>query len=616
MLTRQTLAIPTLIALGSLLAACNSESGSSNESTDPNDDSIEQTDPDPNDDPVPVSPSLQLEVSAVTSGLELDWSGTGASFTAFNLCLATEAIGDQFAQCSALTGGDYRTGVNTPLMLNELEPSVRYWVQVEGERAGETPVYSSVRVGVPLVPDNAETGDAIEVVEEAFFGTSKPRNLNRAGLYALITDTSTSAGFWSSLGTEATTEYIAVEGPGGEEYEALDINLQSDYRKTLTLGDQLYFTAERTGSGLPPLDIWATDGTSTGTQRLVDGSVLNIALLRYLVEVDGKVGFVAFTTGEINADRFYIIDETEPGGAWRLPDVTPYNGGVGRAVIGFKGAFYVSQTQSTGRRLLKVDADTLDDELFWTMPNFSSAQRAPSDLTTTEDHLYFVATDGGGQALWRTDGVADPERLFNPNPQMKTSSSIQEASNPIRVGDRVFFYTKAWDPDRNPPDWQPNSKLAVAGENGMVNLVWGSGLEDILNANSFEGLNMDMHSLGDRLLFKSSIMAADGRQWWLTEGTLFSTERLSIDAQPIDAPMSGPPHYFSANSERGVWITNDDREQLFFVGRDPAQSEAVAGSFNIIDNLVEVAGQLWFTASAEFNGPISVWRVPVQEAQE
>lgn len=612
--------LPIWFCCALMVAGCNPDSDASDDSTDPGVDDTGQTNPDPNDDPGPSDPqpvaaSIDLDVTNITSGLELNWTTTGSGFTTTNVCLAREAINDQFAQCGALTGGDYRPDVSSPLTLEDLSPSTRYWLQVEGERSGEEPVYSRVQVGVPLVPENADIGNAIEVVEEPFFGAEKPRDLNRAGTYTLITDTSTEAGFWSSLGSEATTQYIAVQEPGGGVYEPLNLSLQAGLTKTLTLNDQLYFTAQRDEGSLSPADIWVTDGTEEGTRRLVDGEVHDIAIPRYFVELDGIVGFVAYTTGDINSDRVYVVDETAPGGARQLADITPFNGGVGRAVIGFNGHLFISQTLGTGRRLLKVDADRLAVEPFWTIPNFSTSQRAPSNLTVTTDYLYFTARDNDGEALWRTDGVADPVRLFDPDPSTKNEGDFQTASNPIRVGENIFFFTRAWNPDSNPPAYQSARQLAVATESGDVSLVWVAGLGDGYFTTISEAANLDMNSLGDRLLFKSSILAPGDRQWWLTDGSAVNTVPLQISGSAIDAPPSGPPHFFSADSQRGVWITDDDRERLYFVGRDLAQTQAINGTFTIIDNLIEVGGQLWFTAAAEFAGPTSVWRIPQLEIE-
>ncbi|WP_028671925.1 hypothetical protein [Saccharospirillum impatiens] len=612
--------IPVWVSLILAVAGCNSEGNSSDDSSDSSGDASGQTDPDPNDDPGPSDPqpvaaSIDLDVTNTTSGLELSWTTTGGGFTTINLCLAREAINDQFAQCSALTSGDYRPDVSSPLTLEALSPSARYWLQIEGERSGDAPVYSRVQVGVPLVPENADIGDAVEVVEETFFGTDKPRDLNRAGAYTLITGTSTDAVFWSSLGSEASTQYIAVEEPGGSVYEPLNLSLQAGLTKTLNVNDQLYFTAQRDEGSLSPTDIWVTDGTAEGTRRLVDSEVHDIAIPRYFVELDGVVGFVAYTSGDINTDRFYVIDEAASGGARQLADITPFTGGVGLRVIGFNGDLFISQTLGTGRRLLKVDAETLDVEPFWTIPNFTIDQRAPSNLTVTSDYLYFTAKDNDGEALWRTDGVSDPIRLFDPDPSTKNESDFQTASNPIRVGESVFFFTRPWDPDRNPPAFQSARQLAVATESGDVSLVWVPGLGDGYFTTISEAANLDMNALGDRLLFKSSILAPGDRQWWLTDGSAANTAPLQISGLPTDAPPSGPPHFFSADSQRGVWITDDDRERLYFVGRDPAQTQSINGSFTIIDNLVEVGGQLWFTAAAEFAGPISVWRIPQLEVQ-
>lgn len=610
MLTQKVLTVAQLIIFGTLLAACfeidsntNTGSGSGNGSGS-------------DDGSGTVTASVQLGVTNITSGLELTWNTTGSGYSSFNLCLATEAINDQFDQCNALDGGDYRVGVSAPLTLDNLAPSARYWIQIEGERSGTTPVYSKVLVGVPLVPDNADVGTALEVVNNGYFGTYNPRNLNRAGAYALITDTSQSAGFRSSLGTEATTEYIPVDAPDeGTEYKQLELDLQSGYLKTLAVDDQLYFIAIHTGSGLTQRDIWITDGTSSGTRRIVDGSVHSLRTLRYFVEVDGTVGFVAYTAGDVNTDLFYVIDEAAPGGARQLADIQPNTGGVGRKVMGFKGAFYVSVSDSS-HRLLKVDADTLEVETFWTMPSFTAEQRAPWDLTTTDNYLYFTARDNftarnnSGEALWRTDGVSDPVRLFNADPETRVDGDIYRVSNPFRVGERIFFYTTVWDTSRIPSDWHPNRQLAVASDNGAVSRVWGSALNGSLSVSGNIAGNMDIHALGERLLFKSSNLAPNGRQWWITDGTSANTVALLIDDLAIDAPPSGAPHHFSADSGRGVWITDDDREKLYFIGRDLAQSQAVDGTFSIVDNLIEIGGQLWFTGAQVRFGPVGVWRVP------
>lgn len=115
------------------------------------------------------------------------------------------------------------------------------------------------------------------------------------------------------------------------------------------------------------------------------------------------------------------------------------------------------------------------------------------------------------------------------------------------------------------------------------------------------------------MIFKSPGSADGGRQWWRSDGTAQGTQPVVINGETIPAP--GSPFGTGATlaqDESGVWVRNLEssiRRRVFFIGSSNADSFAVPGEFNRLDNFHAHAGRFWFTVQAPVGGIRSVWRV-------
>ena len=233
----------------------------------------------------------------------------------------------------------------------------------------------------------------------------------RGQLYFTADDGVTGRELWKTNGE--TTERVADILPGAEESNPVYLAV---------LGDRLFLSAEGPHAGR---ELWATDGTMGGTKIVHD--IRPDALEsddpdmdpgsgpRYLVEMNGHLYFSA-DDGKVGRELWRTDGTAE--GTNRVKDIHPDGGAFrnnaslsvyGQFTVLDDTLFFTANDGSTGLELWETDgteaATRRVADINRTLVN-SSGWSTPRHLTVVGDELYFAANDGffSGTELWRTDG--------------------------------------------------------------------------------------------------------------------------------------------------------------------------------------------------------------------
>jgi len=171
------------------------------------------------------------------------------------------------------------------------------------------------------------------------------------------------------------------------------------------LGDSLMFTAkvelQAVGSeeALTVTELWRSDGTSEGTQRVA------VVGMDHLSDLN-VIGDQLFFTAEQSAALW--ASDGSPAGTMALGDFEQ----LGTDFIPWNGSLYFAADAGAGLELWRSDGTaTGTTQVAEIMPG--DAGSAPGSFAVVGDRLLFAADDGEhGRELWVTDGTADGTQLY------------------------------------------------------------------------------------------------------------------------------------------------------------------------------------------------------------
>jgi ELWxxDGT repeat protein len=268
-------------------------------------------------------------------------------------------------------------------------------------------------------------------------------------------------------------------------------------------------------------DLWASDGTGAGTEKLRSFLTPALAML-------GGNGRIAFFL-----DGFFRGFSGLHGALWRTDGTAagtfPLTGpitdeqGTFTAAVHAGSLFFAGCTPETGCEPWVSDGTAAGTRRLAdiTPGEYGSA---PRQLTSLGPLLYFFADDPDGTGLWRTDGTPEGTRRVALLPPFSLPSRLRTA------GSRLFFALgpedaesprlSLWTSDGTPAGTRPVPPFDRARGRGPA-------VADLLG------------SLGDLQLFVGSDPVV-GLQVWRTDGTPRGTRRLtSFPAPGFSSPFPG-----------------------------------------------------------------------------
>lgn len=434
---------------------------------------------------------------------------------------------------------------------------------------------------------------------------SNPSDLTNVGgvlFFYVVTDELHQA-LWKSDGTEVGTVLVKDEAFFG----------------SVNAGGSVYFLVmDITASPIHPA-LWKSDGAAAGTVMVKE---LNIDLylgkkagISSLINVGGTIYFF---TDDGTDKSLWKSDGTADGTVVVTHGVYPDD-----SVAVVNNRFYFTNDDGTnGMELWTSDGTSAGTKMVMDL-NPGASSSYPEKLTKVGDFLYFMADDGyiGERRLWKTDGTEAGTVWL---------SDVDPVSNFTDVGGVLYFTfmnNELWKSDGTPGgtgtvkritngsgDSNPENLTAVGGvlyftANGGTNgnELWksdgtaaGTVLVKDINPGSDNSNPVNLTDAGGVLYFTAND-GVNGNQFWTSDGTDAGTAMVKKifvgNASSID-----PLNYQGVNINGILYYTANDGAigtQLWKSDGTVAGTALVKdispGTVNIIQNMTNVSGRLYFT---------------------
>ncbi len=428
---------------------------------------------------------------------------------------------------------------------------------------------------------------------------------------------------WKTDGTESGTIKVSEVQPATKPiyYFAMSSNGVSsdDVSSGVVLGNALFFVAD---DGTTGLELWKTDGTTTGTTLVKDINPGGDSSDIWDLTVVGNEIFFVANDGVLGGE-LWKSDGTEAG-TMIVKDVVPGSGsslGIqygslysGRSIfpnlIEFGGELFFTPLDAVyGRELWKSDGTEAGTEIVADInPGPSSGLRATitssfigaigiPELRSAGGSLYFVAqaNSGGDEELWMTDGTQAGTVLVPNAPTVSSSlyHSSYDVKNPrlTELNGELYFIA----PNQTVPTslelWRTDG--TGAGTNAVFTLPDGeivSGLD----------------AAGDNLFIISSpISPIAATSLWVSDGTTTGTGKILAGDSPLLLGVAGDELYFSAFENevgRELWASDGTAVGTRRVA-DIASEVTVSSELR---ELKVIDDQLFFTA-IPFDNSRELW---------
>ncbi|HRC84039.1 MAG TPA: hypothetical protein PK413_00360 [Thermoanaerobaculia bacterium] len=319
------------------------------------------------------------------------------------------------------------------------------------------------------------------------------------------------------------------------------------YSSPVLLAGELFFPIAFNLASPARIELWATDGTPTGTgARVVLPPEAHSAAF-----FTAWRGRLYFTSGQVgtSSQLLWSTDGTQQGTLRLAPDSGFLAAQVDPRFTPLGDRLYFEIFRPDGREeLWSTDGSPGGTQFFHAIdPGYRL--RRPSGLTRFGDRLaFFTAESDSELALWTSDGTSEGTRLVRRfrNPQL-TASDFN--SNPLLavVGDRLFLVGD---------DAEHGSELWASDGSPEGTVL----VKDLVPGPESAGIRQ-LTAVGDRVFFAAAHPRL-GDELWTSDGSAEGTRLVqdiapgSASSQPLDLLAMGDRLYFVADDRmtgREVW---------------------------------------------------------------
>jgi ELWxxDGT repeat protein len=411
-------------------------------------------------------------------------------------------------------------------------------------------------------------------------------------------------------------------------------NNSSDADNFTLFNEKLYFSAN---DGVNGNELWVTDGTTGGTQLLVNiESNSNSSLNNKnsnpdnLTILNNKLYFTAFDS--VNGNELRVTDGTTAG-TQLVKDIFSgkyssflFGDERGKLTVFDNKLYFAANNDDNGRELWVTDGTNAGTQLlkdifpgtfYFPYGGLSEVNESePNNLTVLNNKLYFTANNNdNGRELWVTDGTTAgtqllkdifPGRFEAYDTTYPNSSFSQYGSFVTAFNNKLYFYANNGVNGREL--WTSD------GTNAGTQL-----LKDINTGNAaYYGSNSEVGNLtifNDKLYFTAR-NGINGKELWVTDGTTAGTQlvtdlnpgssyRQNNGSLPDDLTVSNNKLFFTANdgvNGRELWVTDGTAAGTQLVKDILVNDSNPPFNGSKPDNLTAFNNKLYFTADDEING--------------
>lgn len=347
-------------------------------------------------------------------------------------------------------------------------------------------------------------------------------------------------------------------------------------------------------------ELWATDGTPDGTQRLTDvcpglcDAFAQTSALPVLGSAGGRTYFLAIATVSQDPSELWASDGT-PAGTYRI-------GGYTRGIGALGGRVYYGAVESSRLELWSTDGTPEGGRMVAVLQR--QAAGSSPQIATLGDLAVMITTEGDRQRLWRSDGT--PAGTVPMRPTVSRLQAVFDSAGFFQAGGLLYFDLQrqfvgrvSWDWALWRTDGTPGGThrlaTAPAGTHSFLDPVW-------------------RRDWNGKLLFVTG--RTDGSSslcsFWTSDGTAEGTrEILPLPAGthcPGGVEPFGSRFLFLANFVQGSAAI----PQLFISDGTPEGTRQLttfqeAREF-IYSELVHAGGTVLFRLASPDDRDIEVWR--------
>ena len=433
------------------------------------------------------------------------------------------------------------------------------------------------------------------------YGDSQPLRILKMGdsIFFSATDGVHGRELWVSDGTTAGTQMLLDVNPGSGS--GITKGLYHDLRKT---DNKVFFIGD---DGIHGHELWVSNGTITGTfmvKNINTGSqpytnFNDMTIIRFLASTSNKIYFTA--NDGVHGYELWVSNGTDTG-TYMIKDINPvafdvHNLPKTDAVI-CNNLLYFNATDSVhGFELWVTDGTEMGTHLVKDI-NPGTADSYLNNFYEYNGRLLFGAFDSLGQGLWLSDGTF-------------TGTKLIKYMN--YLGDYFHEY---------------NSKLYFAGDGMYGWELWvtdgsaqGTQIFKKLDPNGPSDPSRFMEFEGD--LFFTATTTPYGRELWSTDGTLGGTQLfIDFNTNLLDPLFGGTrpsylvtvfkfKNYLILNGDHGMgrgselWVMDEDKDSIMHINYD---YKTISPAQNIYYG-VELSGSMYFISQYDSALGIELWRM-------